>query len=176
MIHKIPEDEGKDTYKLFSPKPHQIREFLARNKYVVTNTDKNLGIMVSERTWLIEKCLELLNDNNNYTFIDPLIAITKLDKKCTEMEVIALLAEAHLLNGKQIGNFLWSLITKPKDRHNVPLFYGIPKIHKEPIKMRPIIPCHSAVQNPAAKCVSKMLKQIIQSVPSIIHGTKDIAN
>jgi hypothetical protein len=36
----------------------------------------------------------LLNDDNNYTFIDPLVVITKLDKKCTEMEVIAL-AEAH---------------------------------------------------------------------------------
>ena len=42
------------------------------NKYVITNTDNNLGIVVSEQTWLIEKCLELLNDNNNYIFIDPL--------------------------------------------------------------------------------------------------------
>jgi hypothetical protein len=130
---------------------------------------------VSEQTWLIEKCLELLSDNKNYIFIDPLTAIQKLDKKCTEMEVIALLAEAHLPNGKQIGNYLRHLITPPKEKHNVPLFYGIPKIHKEPVKMRPIIPCHSTVQNPAAKYISKMLKPIIQSVPSIIHGTKDLA-
>ena len=41
--------------------------------------------------------------------------------------------------------------------------------------MRPIIPCHSAVQNPAAKYISKMLKPIIKLVPSIIHGTKDLA-
>jgi hypothetical protein len=79
-IHNIPEDEGKDTYKLFSPKPHQIEEFLVVNKYVVTNTDKNLGIVVSERTRLIEKCLELLNDDKNYIFIDPPTAIQKLDK------------------------------------------------------------------------------------------------
>ena len=91
------------------------------------------------------------------------------------MEVIASLAEAHLPNGKQIGKYLRHLITPPKEKHNVPLFYRIPKIHKEPIKMRPIIPCHSAVQNPAAKYVSKMLKPIIQLAPSIIHGTKDLA-
>jgi hypothetical protein len=47
--------------------------------------DKNLGIAVSERTWLKEKCLDLLNDSNNYLFINPLTAIQKLDKKCTEM-------------------------------------------------------------------------------------------
>jgi hypothetical protein len=61
------------------------------------------------------------------------------------------------------------------EQHNVPLFYGIPKIHKTPVKMRPIIPCHSAIQNPAAKYVSKKLKPIIQSAPAIIHGTKDLA-
>ena len=175
MIRNIPEDESKDTYKLFSPKPHQIEQFLVANNYVITNTDKNLGIVVSERTWLIEKCLDLLSDDKNYIFIDPLTAIQKLDTKYTEMEVIASLAEAHLPNGKQIGNYLRHLITPPKEKHNVPLFYGIPKIHKEPIKMRPIIPCHSAVQNPAAKYVFKMLKPIIQSAPSIIHGTKDLA-
>ena len=57
----------------------------------------------------------------------------------------------------------------------VPCFYGIPKIHKEPVKLRPIIPCHSAVQNPAAKYVSKGLKPIIKSAPTILHGTKDLA-
>jgi len=41
--------------------------------------------------------------------------------------------------------------------------------------MRPIIPCHSAVQIPAAKYVSKKLKPIVQSAPTIIHGTKDLA-
>jgi hypothetical protein len=49
-ICKIPEDEGKDAYKSFSPKPYQIKEFLVKNKYVITNTNKNLRIAVSERT------------------------------------------------------------------------------------------------------------------------------
>ena len=174
-IRKIPKDEGSDAYKSFSPKPHQIQEFLVKNEYVITNTDKNLGIAVSERTWLKEKCLELLNDENNYTQIHPLTSIQKLDQKCTKMEVIASKAESFLPNGKQLGNFLRHLITPPKAKHNVPLFYGIPKIHKEPVKMRPIIPCHSAIQNPAAKYVSKILKPIIQLAPTIIHGTKDLA-
>jgi len=60
-------------------------------------------------------------------------------------------------------------------KHKVPQFYGIPKIHKLPVKMRPIIPCHSAIQNPAAKFCSIKLKPLVKAAPTIIHGTKDLA-
>src|SRR5262249_51931191 len=36
-------------------------------------------------------------------------------------------------------------------------------------------PCHSVIQGPAGKFVSKMLKPIIESAPYIIRGTKDLA-
>lgn len=97
------------------------------------------------------------------------------DKKCTDMEQIAVIAESTLPNGEQIARFLRHKITEPNGKHAIPLFYGIPKIHKQPVKMRPIIPCHSAVQNPAAKYVSKILKPIIKSAPTVIHGSKDLA-
>ena len=57
----------------------------------------------------------------------------------------------------------------------LPKFYGIPKIHKNPVKMRPIIPCHSALQNPAAKYVSKVLKAVLANRPYVLKGTKDLA-
>jgi hypothetical protein len=41
--------------------------------------------------------------------------------------------------------------------------------------MRPIIPCHSVIQNPAAKYVSKKLKPLIEAAPTILKGTKDLA-
>ena len=71
----------------------------------MTNTDKNLGIAVSHRTWLHEKCLELLNDENNYIKLHLLTAIGQLDIKCVYMEEIARLAKDHLPNGKQLDVF-----------------------------------------------------------------------
>jgi hypothetical protein len=62
-----------------------------------------------------------------------------------------------------------------RERLHNPVFYCIPKIHKTPVKGRPIIPCHSAIQNPAAKYASKRLKPLIKAAPTIIHGTKDLA-
>ena len=63
----------------------------------------------------------------------------------------------------------------PKGKHNVPLLYSIPQINKEPVTMRPMIPCHSTIQNPAAKYISKILKPIIKWIATIIHETKDLA-
>jgi len=43
------------------------------------------------------------------------------------------------------------------------------------VKVRPIIPCHSAIQNPAAMYISKKLKPLVKVVPAILKGTKDLA-
>jgi hypothetical protein len=97
--------------------------------------------------------------------------------QCKAMEHIAKLVDQLALHtgDNQIPKFLWSRITKEGQLHIMPRFYSIPKIHKEPVKVRPIIPCHSAIQNPAAKLCSKLLKPIVTSVPTNIIGTKDMA-
>lgn len=165
--------------KSLTPDRHALFEFLSRNNYVVTGTDKNLGIAVSERTWIDEKCLDLLADRDNYRPIDFLMANEIFRHQNTSMDRIAGVAKLHLPNGDQISTFLRSKMTPRENgvfrEHAVPTFYGIPKIHKVPTKMRPIIPCHSAIQNPAAKFVSKQLKPLIQGAPTILHGTKDLA-
>ena len=174
-ISKIPVEDARNAYRSLIPDARQVQEFLVGNDYVVTNTDKNLGLAVSKRSWILEKCLDLLDDRNNYEHMHPLMAQQILDSQCTQMEEIAILCEQDLPNGDQIGTFMRHRITDPKEKHAVPVFYGIPKIHKEPIKMRPIIPCHSAIQNPAAKYISKKLKPLIRAAPTIIHGSKDLA-
>ena len=179
-ISKIPDEMPKDYYKPLTPSAKQIKEFLISNNYIVTMTDKNLGLAVSERTWIITKCLDILNNKKDYT---PLSSIDKqriLDKKCSDMKYISALAqEIHELKWsaipKDLPNFLGSKVTEVGGKHVVPTFYGIPKIHKQPVKMRPIIPCHSAIMNPAAKYVSKQLKPLIEGSPTIIHGSKDLA-
>ena len=174
-ISHIPQEEvGRNSNPLV-PNRSKIEEFLISNDYVVTMTDKNLGIAVSERTWLDEKCLDLLHDEANYTQLHPLTAQQICDKQCTDMEVIANYADNILSDsGNQLGKFFRHRITEKGQQHVIPVFYGIPKIHKEPVKMRPIIPCHSAIQNPAAKYVSKKLKPLIEAAPSILKSTKDM--
>jgi hypothetical protein len=176
-MSKVPDSEDSLTSvgTTYKPNTRAIHDFLTSNEYVVTGTDKNLGIAVSRRDWIIEKCQDILSNVNDYRRIEHIDAINILDKKCSEMRVLADFANDRHSLGKQLATFLRSKVTLGGKAHHIPKFYGIPKIHKVPTKMRPIIPCHSAIMNPAAKYISKTLKPIIESAPTIIHGTKDLA-
>ena len=77
----------------------------------------------------------------------------------------------------QLLDFFQSQILDLFDENlwKLPKFYVIPKIHKTPVSARPILPCHSVVQGPAGKFVSKMLKEIVKTKQGIIYGSKDLA-
>jgi hypothetical protein len=174
----MPVDNGKESFSSYAPKAGQIKSFLLDNEYIVTSTDKNLGIAVSRRAWIIEKSLDILHSRVDYRPLTTNQVNAICQVKCTQMLDLATLAyecEVYLPEGSQLKEFLRSQITTPGNLHKIPYFYGIPKIHKEPVKFRPIIPCHSAIQNPAAKYVSKKLKPLVEGSPTIIHGSKDLA-
>jgi hypothetical protein len=59
-ISHIPKEEEGPKLNPLKPNRSKVEQFLISHDYVVTMTDKNLGIAVSERTWIDDKCLELL--------------------------------------------------------------------------------------------------------------------
>jgi hypothetical protein len=65
-IRNMPVDNGKEIYSNYAPKAGLIKTFLLDNEYIVTSTDKNLGIAVSRRTWIIEKSLDILHSSTDY--------------------------------------------------------------------------------------------------------------
>jgi hypothetical protein len=152
-----------------------VLRFLKDNDYLVLPTDKNLGSSIVTRQWFLNGVEKLLSDTNSYECIDNVrrnIILATQRKKITDLSDLARVN----LGNDQLSNFLRSkLIPEDEPRPRLPVFYGIPKIHKKPTKMRPIVPCHSAMQNPAAKYVSKHLKPMLEKRPFILKGTKDLA-
>ncbi|KAH9484659.1 hypothetical protein JR316_0001558 [Psilocybe cubensis] len=176
-IASIPEEALKEMRKhAFSPKRDKIQKFLIDNNYVITMTDKNLGLAVSERDWILRNELNLLEDERNYEELEFEVAQEVMKSKMIQMQTLARTVEDEHLFLFELGLSRFFLSNVPEDGSSFkyPQFHGIPKIHKKPTGFRPIIPCHSVVFNPAAKFVSKELKPIIKSTPSIIHGTKDL--
>jgi hypothetical protein len=177
-LTNIPDETIMEMRKQpFSPKFDRIRRFLLDNNYVITMTDKNLGLAVSERDWLINNELKLLHDERNYKELSKVRADAIMNKKCKQMQKLADMTIDHLVYSElKLYDFFESKITEPGSEHIYPVFHGLPKIHKTPTGFRPIIPCHSVVFNPAAKFISKELKPIVKAAPSVIHGTKDLFN
>ena len=158
----------------FAPHVDHIFRFLYDHNYVITMTDKNLGLAVSERDWLRENEKLLLEDKRNYRELSYREMNSFMSIKCEEMQELADMTIDHLeLSILNLYDYFLSKVTRKGELHTLPNFYGIPKIHKKPVGFRPIIPCHSVVFNPAAKFVSKELKSLVNSSPTIIHGTKD---
>ena len=97
-----------------------------------------------------------------------------MTRKIKAVKMCAALAE-HIGN-EQLKDFLLSKVpAKETDESAVPVLYGIPKVHKLPVKVRPIVPCHSNVQSPAAVYVSKLLKPLVAQRPYVIQGSKDLS-
>ena len=161
-------------------KPELIRAqevvtFLKERKYLVLPTDKNLGVSVVTRQWFITNTVKLLNDPIAYRKISFEEVTEILEKTIAKVNTMADLAETGLQH-VQLAEFLRQYANLDSfTSTNLPTFYGIPKIHKQPVKMRPIVPCHSAAQNPAAKYISKSLKAVLEHCPFVLKGTKDLA-
>ena len=175
-IASIP-DEKLDEIKKnpFSPNSNKILQFLKDNNYVVTMTDKNLGLAVSERDWILSNELKLLNDIRNYKELAKVDADLIMIEKGKQMIALSDLVDDHLpLSELRLNDYFSSKVAGEGDEIIYPQFHGLPKIHKQPTGFRPIIPCHSVCFNPAAKFVSKELKPLIKAAPTVIHGTKDL--
>jgi hypothetical protein len=155
------------------PNPIALRKELSDNNLIVTTTDKNLGLAVISRDWFFSESKKVLLCDS-YRPISYENAMMRLKQVATEVEELSLMTTS-----KQLARFLTYKIpplnedgTLKKGTWQIPRFYGIPKIHKNPVKFRPIVPCHSAIQGPAAKVASKLLKPLIDAQPYIIKGTK----
>jgi hypothetical protein len=58
----------------------------------------------------------------------------------------------------------------------LPVFNGLPKIHKTPWKIHPVVPCHSVIQGPASEFLSKVLKTLLPDYPQILTATKELVH
>ena len=175
MYATFPGDQNKASSDPLKPKFLAIQRFLQENELVISLTDKNLGLAVNKRSWCIEQCNKILSNTDDYMPITQSEAYSYFIATEAKLKALSDQAENLFWLGDNLGAFLLSNTKYNKDSWSVPQFYGIPKIHKQPVKFRPIIPCHSAIQNPAAKFCSKYLKGLIQASPTIIHGSKDLA-
>lgn len=139
---------------------HNVQDYLTKNKLLVTASDKNLGLVVMSLPWYHTKCEEYLDNNaSSLAVIDKDEAV--VENLITRNKTVALADSAPSYPLGMTKQEKLSLRSTEKKAEKFPTFAGLPKIHKKPFAFRPIIPCHSAVCNPAAKLLSKLLKPAI---------------
>ena len=183
-------DEQDKSAKI-SPTIKALQHWLTSNGLVVVPTNKNLGLCVVTGTWLHTETKKFLTARNSGYRMLPWPQFHQImDLKVHTLRscIARLDSVLDVQDKRQLIPFLqqhFPAVVTPQGNAvpietqiegiTLPQFYGIPKVHKNPIKLRPIAPCHSAIQNPMAKLISKILKPFVEITPSICGGTKELA-
>jgi hypothetical protein len=135
----------------------ECKNFLRVNQYLVLNSDKNLGCAVVSKEWYDSNIINHLN-HGPYDKVDNIL-IDDIGDSIQELPLS--------LFGERICKYLHH----PGHATDVPRFYGIPKIHKNPWAIRPISPAHSWITSPLAKVLNHFLSPLIDSFPTITTST-----
>ena len=99
-------------------------------------TDKNLGPSILNRDAYITQVLQENLLSTTYLQLSEQIAHNRLTE--TKQQLIDTFeSHRHVLSQPEIDNFTRSF----EEVHRIPIFYGMPKVHKTPIKMRPVVSC-----------------------------------
>ena len=139
-----------------------LRKLKKDENRMVLTADKGVSLVVLDKEDYIHKAEELLQQPNYKTLTsDP---TTKHKNK-----LVALLKSI-----KAEGGMNDSLYKKlyPTGASS-PKFYGLPKVHKEGIPLRPIVSSIGSVSYETAKELSRLLKPLVGKTTQHVKNTKD---
>jgi hypothetical protein len=169
---------------------NEALRWLEPNKVLVKPTDKNLGTALVSLEWYDDAICSFIRNNKGYLIIDHAQAQVRLIRQVRQIIGVA---NTHIA-GDLYG--LWSYLVSrlpgvkcdpdtggPVEEPDgwidglvltIPLFNGLPKIHKTPWAIRPIVPCHSVIQQPASQMLSIILKTFLPRFPQILVSSKHL--
>jgi len=155
-----------DTH-MSNPDIRTIKDFLQSSGLLLKITDKNLGLAAISKPWYVEKCEAMLADEATYDLITPetlqYYQRGALDRIC-EIAKFGSFSE-------QVSEFLLT----STEEEAIPEFHAIPKVHKTPWTLRPIVPSHSWVTRRASEVCDFTLRAFHKKAfPWIVDSTREV--
>ena len=129
----------------------------------ICNADKNMGITIVDNDWYnLEICTQLSNTEFYTKQIPNCIKIKK--------QLLEIVQKYEQTLTRQERKFLIHRVQTFKS----PRFYILPKIHKNPIKGRPIIPSHKWITSGASIWLDHHLDSILAFCPNVIKDSRTL--
>jgi len=173
--------ESKDAFK-----------WCFENNVLIKPTDKNLGTALVSTVWYDEKVSSFITNNKGYAIVSEEEAHTLLQRQIMRIRDLMDNKTTKAFTGylpRFFGSRLpplqrqkdpWTgeeIVVEDKWEEiivTLPVFVGLPKIHKSPWGICPIIPCHSVVQGLVSEFLSKILKTLLADHLQILTSTKEL--
>jgi hypothetical protein len=184
-------DPRDDALFQVTVSPKNLRAWLLEAQLLAFITDKNLGIVVVTREWYEQQIQTFLNlplpSDKNLPEREqrPLFEVQHRGKEAFHEFLTGCLTDLETqmlrMHNGQIYPFLQSERVQKfwRTAYNntqIPIFHGIPKIHKNPWKIRPIVPMHSYVLGPLARILHAMLLPVQRSFYWICESSRNLCS
>lgn len=140
-----------------------VQEFLADQGLLAKLTDKNLGLAVFSVSWYDATVLQLLADTTTYR---PVFEVPVATLVQTLFDTLA----------------SWRLppsmdkYIRARTKTQLPEFHAIPKVHKDPWTLRPIVPSHSWVTTSTSEVLDFLCQPLLEHYPWIVASSKEVIN
>jgi len=159
-----------DVFRRITLTPQALVKYLAGAGLLCFISDKNLGIVVTTQDWYwgqVKKFIELpifesfIGEFHDYRY-----------------HVGSLISRLTYDNIEPVSFWISPRVRKFLDQHHerkdIPQFHGIPKIHKDPWKIRPIVPMHSYVTSTLSIVLHNLLLPIQRSCSWICESSREL--
>jgi hypothetical protein len=178
--HSVPQlDPSQDILKRITLSPQSLRQYLTEARLLSFISDKNLGIVVVTQDWYEGIVDDFLRNPVFRRFPGGEAEFETFRwSVCQGLDTLRRkyqLPHGELLpflSDKKMVSF-WDECWIKKD---LPRFHGIPKIHKNPWKLRPIVPMHSYVTSRLALILHHMLLPVQRSFNWICESSRNLAS
>ena len=172
--------------------PHNAEERRAAMRGALRNSQEPTSNITKQE---VQALVELKNDQSRVILtVDKGVAIVIMDKEDYQEKAKALLEDQGTYKAlkadptSRIKSKLISLLKKIKSEGGIddtqykkmyptgavpPKFYGLPKIHKRGIPLRPIVSSRGSISYEVAKELARILKPLVGSSPHHIKNTGD---
>jgi len=139
------------------------------NNIVIKSTDKNLGPAVLDADTYSKQVLQEHLLTRTYLQLSNTEAATRYETlKSTLKNIVA--SHAKSLSKSEIIYFQRSF----KMKHRLPIFYGLPKVHKDPICLRPVVSSVNSLLSVFSNWLDFKMKQLLPSVKSYVKNSFEI--
>jgi len=148
-----------------------LTELKSNNDIIIKPTDKNLGPAVMQKDAYIRQVLEehLLTDD--YLQLTEEEAKRKIDN--LKLTLISLINNSQNLLSQAERTFFQRSF---KLRHRLPIFYGLPKVHKDPVKLRPVVSNTNSFLAIFSTWLDYKFKTLLPHVKSYIKNSTAVIN
>ncbi|XP_076028455.1 uncharacterized protein LOC143017551 [Oratosquilla oratoria] len=148
---------------LMTEETKALAELRRDRSIVVLTSDKGGSTVVMDKEDYDQKALVLLQDTQTYTIVpqDPTKKLqAKVERELKELR------EKRIINDDE-----WKKM-RPGDS-TIPKFYGLPKVHKENIPLRPIVAFRNSPTYHLASYLAKLLRPLVTNSPHMLQNSAD---